>query len=78
MKVGGGNSSSDRSRAADMLNYRKQRGRNEKFKGKKVEKQANRETRSNQDHAEVVQNLLIGFVVFVAVCCAFLVLVHGR
>mmetsp|Transcript_24819 Transcript_24819/g.36412 ORF Transcript_24819/g.36412 Transcript_24819/m.36412 type:complete len:88 (+) Transcript_24819:115-378(+) len=77
-KGGGGGGFSRRRNAPDIVRYRKQRGRNEKFKGKKIERRVHKEQAEQAENDDIVKNIVGGFVGFVVVCSAFLAFVYLR
>ncbi len=72
MRGGGGGS---RHSAPDIVQYRKQRGSNERFRGKQTERRVNHAVSEKQQSEGVVREMCVWFGVFIVGCVAFLAFV---
>lgn len=79
---GGGGSGGSGARNArngpSIVHYRHQRGKNERFRGKKQEKRVNKEVAGEKENAEVLRTLMMAFGAFVVGCVSFLIIVYAR
>ena len=73
---GGGSFHSRGRAAADMSRYRRQRGQNERFRSKKIERKRNRVIAQKTDEKEVLDSLVSGAGIFIAACATFLIAVY--
>ena len=75
---GGSGARNARNNGPSIVHYRHQRGRNERFRGKKQEKRVNKEVAEDKENAEVLKTLMMAFGAFVVGCVSFLIVVYAR